>query len=185
MRWLLLMAALAAFPAAAPAQVTRGLGLSAKDANAPIQVSADRFDADLNAKSGVYSGNVLIVQGDMRLRADKVRITTVAGKPDKIFADGNVVFDAPSGSAKGDTGVYDVNPRLITFSGRVVLIREKNVMRGSVLVVNLITGQAQLGAKGMSGGRVQGLFVPPPSNPQPHAQPLAPQPAQTPPRTNP
>jgi lipopolysaccharide export system protein LptA len=75
-----------------------------------------------------------------------------------------VVFDAPSGSATGDNGVYDVRPRTITLTGRVVLTKEKNVMRGSSLTINLVTGVAQLGAGGTSGGRVQGLFTPPPQS---------------------
>ncbi len=54
----------------------------------------------LNAKSGVYSGNVLVSQGEMKLRADTVRVNTTAGKPDKIFANGNVVFNAPNGTAR-------------------------------------------------------------------------------------
>lgn len=148
--------------AAAASAPDGGLGLSKRDANAPIAWSADRFDADINAKSGIYTGNVIITQGDFHLRADKVRINVAAGKPDKIYAYGNVVFTAPSGNAQGDNGVYDVGPRLITLNGRVVLTREKNVMRGSTLTVNLLTGEAQLGAKGMPGGRVQGLFTPPP-----------------------
>lgn len=154
----------------ATAEVANSLGLSPKDTNAPIQVSSDRFDADLNAKTGVYSGNVLVIQGEMKLRADKMRINTTAGKPDKIYADGNVVFVAPSGSAKGDAGVYDVAPRMITMTGRVVLTKEKNVMRGTTLVVNLVTGRANLVAKGTQGNRVQGLFIPTPSN-QPSTQP--------------
>jgi lipopolysaccharide export system protein LptA len=161
--WGFLACALLLTAGAASAQVSGGLGLNPKDANAPIQVSSDRFDADLNAKTGVYSGNVLIVQGGMKLRADTVRINTTAGKPDKIFANGNVVFNAPNGTAKGDAGVYDVAPRLITMTGRVILNKEKNVMRGTTLVVNLVTGKANMVAKGMTGGRVQGLFTPPPS----------------------
>ncbi len=147
---------------AASAQVTGGFGLSKKDMSAPINVSADRFDADLNAKTGVYSGNVVVSQGEMKLRADKVRVNVISGKPDKILASGNVVFAAPSGNAQGDTGVYDVAPRLITLTGRVVLTKDKNVMRGSTLTVNLATGQAQLGAKALPGQRVQGSFTPPP-----------------------
>jgi len=58
--------------------------------------------------------------------------------------------------------LHDVAPRLITLTGRVVLNKEKNVMRGTMLTVNLVTGKAELGAKGASGGRVQGLFTPPP-----------------------
>ena len=157
--------AMAAFAAAAAAAAERpGLGLSKRDASAPIQVSADRFDADFNSKQGVYSGNVLVKQGDFRLRADKVRVNVVSGRPDKIFATGNVVFTAPSGNAQGDNGVYDVGPRLITLSGHVLLTKEKNVMRGTTLTVNLATGEAQLGAKGTAGGRVEGLFTPPPQS---------------------
>src|SRR5262249_37327814 len=134
---------------AASADTTSGFGLSKRDANAPIEVSADRFDADFNSKQGTYSGNVIVKQGDFRLRADKVRVNVVSGKPDKIFATGNVVFSAPNGNAQGDDGVYDVAPRLITLNGHVLLTKEKNVMRGSTLTVNLITGQAQLGARAM------------------------------------
>ncbi|HVZ91607.1 MAG TPA: lipopolysaccharide transport periplasmic protein LptA [Rhizomicrobium sp.] len=149
---------------AAPASEHAGLGLGKRDANAPIEVSADRFDADFNSKQGTYSGNVLVKQGDFRLRADKVRVNVVSGKPDKIFATGNVVFTAPSGNAQGDSGVYDVGPRLITLNGHVLLTKEKNIMRGTTLTVNLATGEAQLGAKGAPGGRVQGLFTPPPQS---------------------
>jgi lipopolysaccharide export system protein LptA len=145
---------------AAGAQQSMGLGKH--DASAPILVSADTFLADINAKTGTYSGNVVVTQGDFKLRADKVRVNVVEGKPDRIFANGNVVFDAPSGAARGDAGVYDVRPRLITLTGHVVLTKEKNVMRGTLLTVNLVTGSAQLGAGGTSGGRVQGLFTPPP-----------------------
>jgi lipopolysaccharide export system protein LptA len=164
-RWVPIFAAAALCAGPACAQVTTGLGLSPKDANAPIQVASDNFDADLNAKTGVYTGNVIITQGDMTLHADKVRINTVAGKPDKIYADGSVVFVAPNGNAKGDAGVYDVAPRLITMTGKVILNKEKNVMRGTTLVVNLVTGMAHLNAKGATGGgRVKALLIPPPSS---------------------
>ncbi len=144
---------------APPALAQLAMGVGKHDANAPIQVSADTFLADVNAKTGTYSGNVLVTQGDFHLRADKVRVNVVEGKPDQIFAMGNVVFDAPSGAARGDNGVYNVKPRLITLTGHVVLTKEKNVMRGSTLTVNLVTGLAQLGN---TAGRVQGLFQPPP-----------------------
>lgn len=148
----------AAFALSAPACAQTSMGLGKHDANAPIQVSADSFLADMHEKTGTYVGNVIVTQGDMHLRADRVRVNVVQGKPDKILATGNVVFNAPSGNARGDAGVYDVKPRLITLTGHVVLTKEKNVMRGSLLTVNLVTGSAQLGNQG---GRVQGLFTPP------------------------
>ncbi len=137
--------------------------LGMKNPDAPIEVSADNLSADMNSKMAVYSGHVIIHQGEVRMRADTVRISSVDGKADKVIAVGAVVVDAPSGTATGDSGVYDVNPRIITLTGHVVLTKEKNVMRGSLLTVNLVTGLAKLGGgQGETGQhtRVQGLFTP-------------------------
>ncbi|MBV9044413.1 MAG: hypothetical protein JO348_10655 [Alphaproteobacteria bacterium] len=151
------------------------------DANQPIAISADRFVAEKNPQSGnngqitgTYSGNVVVTQGDIKMRANSVRINVIGGKPDKIYASGNVVVQSPSGNAQGDNGVYDVAPRLVTLTGHVVLTKGANVMRGPQLTVNLVTGVAQLGGGGRvnstltpgssSGGRVQGLFTPPPQS---------------------
>lgn len=147
-----------------PTSNKNNLGLGKHDANAPIAVSADNFTGDFQSKVGTYSGNVLITQGDIKLRADKVKILVADGKPNKIQAAGNIVFAAPSGTATGDNGVYDLGPRTITLTGRVVLSKDKNVMKGSSLVINLATGEAKLSAVGTPGGRVQGLFVPPPKS---------------------
>lgn len=140
------------------------------DANQPISISSDTFVAEKNPATaggitGTYSGNVVIIQGDSRMRSDTVRILVVDNKPQKIFFNGNVVVNSTSGTASGDAGVYDVVPRLVTLTGHVVLTKEKNVMRGAQLTVNLVTGIAQLGG-GANGthGRVQGLFTPPPQS---------------------
>src|ERR1700744_1458656 len=149
------------------------------DSNAPINISADKFLADSNAKTGTWTGNLSVIQGDMRMRANSVRLNVVGkeNKPDKIFANGNVVVDSPnSGTVTGDNGVYDVVARTVTMTGKVVLTKQKDVMRGSLLTVNLETGQATLGggaktpgttAGTTGGGRVQGIFTPPPSNASP------------------
>ena len=184
-RAILLLALLTAAPAIAQTSSVMAPSLAGKhDANAPINVSADKFQADSNAKTGTWSGNVLVVQGDMRMRANSVRLNVVGkdNKPDKILANGNVVVNSPnSGTVTGDNGVYDVVARTVTMTGKVVLTRQQDVMRGNQLTVNLETGVATLGsgaktpgtASGTnSGGRVQGIFTPPssstPSTPKPN-----------------
>jgi lipopolysaccharide export system protein LptA len=162
MRELLAVAVAFGLGAAAHAEQSGQTAIGMKDPNAPIEVSADNFEADANTKIASYSGNVVVRQGDVRMRANVVRVNVVGGKPDKIFAQGRVVVDAPSGTATGDNGIYDVNPRLVTLTGHVVLTKEKNVMRGSLLTVNLITGQATLDGGKKQSGRVQGLFTPEP-----------------------
>lgn len=141
---------------------TTPLDFGKHSADEPINVSADAFLADLKGKTGTYSGNVIVTQGKLRLRADKVRVNVIDNKPDKIEATGHVVFDSASGTAQGDIAVYAIGPRTISINGHVILAKDKNVMRGTNLVVNLVTGAATLQSKGENGGRVQGLFTPPP-----------------------
>ncbi|HEX3429780.1 MAG TPA: LptA/OstA family protein [Rhizomicrobium sp.] len=133
--------------------------LSARNSNAPINVSSDTFEGNLQTKVGTYIGNVVVTQADDRLRADKVKVDVVAGKPSRFDATGHVVFVSPSGTATGDNGVYELGPRTITLTGHVVLTKDKDVMRGTSLVVDMDTGQSRLIAQGAQGNRVQGLFV--------------------------
>jgi lipopolysaccharide export system protein LptA len=162
---------LAAFAAALTAAGSSQAAPAAKpviaphDNNAPINISSDSFQADLNGKTGTWSGNVVVVQADTKMRANSVRMATVNGKADKVLASGNVVVDSPkSGIVTGDNGIYSVGPRTVVMTGNVVLKKGKDVMRGAQLTVNLVTGQAVLGGgartPGASGGRVQGVFVP-------------------------
>ena len=137
------------------------------DADKPIAVNADSFSADLNAETGTYTGNVIVVQGAVRLRADSVTVAAPGGKATRMEARGNVVVDSPSGTARGETAVYEVPAQIVRLSGPVVLVKDGNVMRGSALVVEIGSGRAQLtggvtaaGQPGRGQGRVQGLFVP-------------------------
>jgi len=134
------------------------------DNNAPITINSDSFQADLNAKSLTYTGNVVVVQGPTKLRANQVHVDTVNGKADKIIATGNVVVDDPTnGTATGDKGTYSVPQRTVLLTGKVVLKKGKNVMEGTQATVNMATGQmAMTSAKSAQnpGGRVQGVFTP-------------------------
>lgn len=137
-----------------------------KEADQPINISSDTFQADLNGKTGTWQGNVMVSQGDMKLRANSVRMTTINGKADKVLASGNVVVDSPkSGTATGENGTYNVGPRTVVMTGNVVLKKGRDVLRGAQLTVNLVNGQATLGGgaktPGTTGtGRVQGVFIP-------------------------
>jgi lipopolysaccharide export system protein LptA len=152
---------------AAPANPANPANFKLSNPDAPIEYAANHCDAAMKEGALICTGNVVIRQGEVRLRADVVRITAPDGKADTVFADGHVVIDSPSGTATGDAGVYRVVPRRITLTGNVVLTREHSVLRGPELNVDLISGQAKLssGAGGTAGadakpGRIQGLFTP-------------------------
>ena len=124
-------------------------------------VASDSFEGDFQTKVGTYIGNVVVTQADCKLRADRVIAEATSGKDiNRLTANGSVVFDSSSGTATGDHGVYELGAKTITLTGKVVLTKGKDVMRGTLLVVDLNTGLAHLTAKGMQGGRVQSTLVP-------------------------
>ncbi|MGH6888160.1 MAG: LptA/OstA family protein [Rhizomicrobium sp.] len=155
-------AATAPDAAKAPAHTESPSGERASDA--PINVSSDDFVGNLQTKVGTYIGNVIVTQADYKLRADRVKVNVVSGKPSRFEATGHVVFVSASGTATGDEGVYDLTPRTITLTGHVVLTKAKDVMHGTRLTVNMATGESHLSAEGTPGSRVQGLFVQQPSS---------------------
>jgi lipopolysaccharide export system protein LptA len=153
------------------------------NSDAQIVFNADSVVADLNAETWTLTGNVIVVQGDVRMRADEVRGQAPGGQTARMEARGNVVVDSLSGTARGTSAIYEVPQKVIRMAGPVVLTKDNIVLRGPSLVVNVGTGVAELaGASGTAGqpggqgtGRVQGLFLP-----QTAPAPAAPQPAQPP-----
>jgi lipopolysaccharide export system protein LptA len=144
---------------AGDASHTAGRSNAFGNSNAPINVSSDNFIGNFETKVGTYNGNVIVTQANNKLHADTVKVDVVAGKPSRLEARGHVVFVSASGTATGDNGVYDLGPRTITLTGHVILTKNKDVMRGTSLVVDMKTGESHLTAHGAQGNRVQGLFV--------------------------
>lgn len=132
----------------------------AADRTQPISVSADEGTANFETETAVYSGNVVVTQGDLRLRADTLTIKAPKGTIASIEADGGIVLTSKSGDATASRATYDVPARRVTLSGNVVLTQGENVLRGNLLTVNLDSGVAELTASGAN-GRVEGLFLPP------------------------
>jgi lipopolysaccharide export system protein LptA len=172
MRKALILAVLLGLSGPALAQGKKDAGiLGNHDTDKDVNLSADKMQADLKGKTVTYTGNVIGVQGDIRLRANTMKADQLNRK---IYASGKVVVDSPaSGTVTGDNGVYDLTKKLVTLSGHVVLHKQgQATMSGSLLTVNMVTGIANLGAApvaatpdqaaapGAPGGRVTGVITP-------------------------
>lgn len=108
----------------------------------------------------------------MRLNANRIRISyTRQGGGDPVIrrldADGNVRLNTPSETATGNTGIYDVDRRIVTMIGGVTLTRGQTVLRGNRLSIDLASGRSTLDGgsaqQGQQGGRVTGRFAVPQS----------------------
>jgi lipopolysaccharide export system protein LptA len=164
-----LIAALVATAAVAQTSALRGL-----DTSGPIDVDAARIEIQDNDNQAIFSGDVVIRQGKLTLKSDTVKISytrTGDAQPQmqRLDARGNVVLISPSERATGNTGIYDVNGRLITLVGNVTLDRGGSKLQGQRLVINLASGQTSFdgrggatpGASGATPGRVTGRFLVP------------------------
>jgi len=143
-------------------------GLSADE---PIEINADSLQVRREERLAIFNGNVDVVQGELRLKADRLSVhyreggdksaaATIQGAISQLDAEGNVFVSSPRETAQGQRGTYDVVNRQITLAGDVVLTRGQNVLRGARLVMNLATGVSTMESGTEVGGRVRGLFVP-------------------------
>jgi lipopolysaccharide transport protein LptA/LPS export ABC transporter protein LptC len=129
------------------------------DPSAPIDVEADRLDVDDLAKVAVFRGNVHAVQGGFTVRTAEMRShytgnaglaqqlnasePHAAAQLSRIEARGKVIVTSVNGqNATGDWADFDVKENKVTLGGDVVLTQEKNVVRGTRLVIDMATGES-------------------------------------------
>jgi len=160
---LALLAGFATLASAEPVSALKG-----HDSNAPVDVAADRIEVQDRADRAVFAGNVHVRQQNLTLDAARLTVayTNVKGvQIQRLDASGGVVVKSPSETARGAFGVYDLERKLITLVGGVVLQREQSRITGARLVIDLTSGRAVVdgGAPGLdgSGGRVTGHFIVP------------------------
>jgi lipopolysaccharide export system protein LptA len=145
----------------------------AHNSDAPVDFSADHMELQDKQKRVLLTGNVDVTQQELRLTADRTLMAytdTDKLTLQRVDATGHVVVKRPDETAHGDVAVYDLNKKLITMVGHVVLSRANgDVLNGGRLVIDLNTGISSVDGHsatpaGMSGppdarsGRVSGTF---------------------------
>ncbi len=142
--------------------------LKGHNSNAPIDVQSDRIEVQDRADRAIFVGNVHVKQDELTL--DTARLTvaytsTGSVQINRLDASGGVTVRSPSETARGAFGIYDLDRKLITLVGNVVLQREGSQINGQRLTIDLDSGRAVIdggpAGVGQSGGRVTGHFTVP------------------------
>ena len=138
------------------------LGASAAGlAATPVEISGDQLQVLEADSKAVFSGNVVVTQGTMRLTATRVVILYGAAGPgdiDSFEATGGVRIATPDQKATGERAVYDPDRRILTLSGNVVVTNATGTVTGPALVLDLAAGTTTFTSGGS--GRVTGVFTP-------------------------
>lgn len=139
--------------------------ISGFDSNQPVQIDADRIELQDRQGRVVFSGNVDIKQGDLRLKAGRTTIAYTDNgsfEIQRVDATGGVTVTQGNERASGTAAVYDFNRRLIVLSGDVTVKRDGDSLNGGRLVIDLASGVSSVDGKSEantnSNGRVSGTF---------------------------
>ncbi len=140
----------------------------------PVNIKAASLEVRDKEKVATFNGDVHVVQGDTDMRCKTLVVyyednskdskdAVKAAQPGpagstqirSMEARGNVVVTQKDQIATGDRGDFDMRTNTVVLSGKVVVTKGHDVLRGERLVVNLTDGVSK-----MEGGRVEALFEP-------------------------
>lgn len=152
----------AVLPGLATAQTASvAFGAVKADPSLPVEVTADNLAVNQTDGSAEFTGNVLIVQGIMRLSADRVLVIyKTAGESggkagiERLEATGNVVLVSGPDAAEAQRAEYTIDQGTIVMTGNVLLNQENGTLASNRLEVNLTSGTARMA------GRVKTILNP-------------------------
>ena len=185
--------AIALIGASAPlGAATKGAGvvvLPGADSKQPVSIEADKLVYFDKEQKAVYTGKVVVIQGDTKMTCSAMTIymekgsaparpeAAAAGDPAKageeagaapgagtshvkhLEAVGPVTVVSKTQVATADSGAYDKAQNKVWLIGNVTLSDGGNVTKGDKLTYDLTTGQATVDT-GPAAKRVKGLFIP-------------------------
>ncbi|MDT3708050.1 MAG: lipopolysaccharide transport periplasmic protein LptA [Thiobacillus sp.] len=151
------------------------------DRDKPINLEADTVTLDDIRKVSVYEGNVVLSQGTLMLRADRLQVTQNESGLDKLVATGRPVsfrqkLDGRDEFIEGHANriEYTGTNNQLELIGQARLRRDGDELRGAQISYNAntefykVVGQPDAQTPG---GRVRAVIRPKPRAEQPAAQP--------------
>lgn len=127
-----------------------------QDSSLPVEISADQLEVNQSDGTALYTGEVVIGQGEMRLAAPRVLVVygEDAGRIRRLEATGGVTLVSGEEAAEADRADYDIDAGTVEMTGNVLLTQGDNALTSERMVVDLDTGTAQMA------GRVRTVLQP-------------------------
>lgn len=116
------------------------------DTTLPVEVTADTLKVDNATGAAVFSGNVRVSQGEMRLGAGEVTVIYAADRQaiDRLEATGGVTLANAADAAEAERAVYTVSSGIVVMTGKVLLTQGATTLAAETLTINLQTGTGVL-----------------------------------------
>nr|WP_097031039.1 lipopolysaccharide transport periplasmic protein LptA [Cereibacter ovatus] len=156
-RTCLAVAAAIWLPLAASAQGTDVAFAGLKgDSSAPVEIESDKLEVNQAEGFAIFTGNVRVKQGPMRMAAPQMRVDQVAGGTgiERIHATGGVTLANGAEAAESREATYTVSTGEIVMTTDVLLTQGANTIAGQRLVFDIDSGTGRME------GRVQTVYKP-------------------------
>lgn len=144
------------------------------DEDEPIRIDARSVEANDKTGAMVYSGNVVVEQGRLSIRADRVEIMARQGRTELVRATGKPAklrqrAEGEDEEVRADANRVDYRVSLgkIDMSGRVSLRRGEDLFTADVLHYDLNTKSLNAAGDAKSDGRVHAVIQPGKSGTEP------------------
>ena len=135
----------------ATAQVGIGFGGEAHDGGQPVEVAADALSVNRESGRAVFTGNVLITQGDLRMAAGEVEViyveTETGTEIERVLATGGVLVTRGDDAAEGQEAEYRVQDASLTLNGSVLVTQGPTAIAGDEMVIDLETGSGTVSGR--------------------------------------
>jgi len=122
---LLVVMAVLAFAGSVPA---RGEGEAAADLTV---ITSDKLTFDYTERFALFDGNVVVVDPQMKLYADKMTVVfSVSNRISEIKAEGKVYIVQDDKRARSDVAQYNVDQGIIVLTGKPQVTRGEDILTG-------------------------------------------------------
>ena len=128
---------------------TVAFGKSDQNTALPVEVTAQSFSVDQDKGTAVFSGDVLIIQGEMQLSAPWVLVvySQDQSRVERLEARDGVILVSGEDAAEASRADYNVDKGLVVMSGDVLLNQGPNTLTSNEMKIDLIAGTAEMGGK--------------------------------------
>lgn len=126
------------------AQVGIGFGGVAHDTSQQVELTADSLSIDQTNGRAVFEGNVIVVQGDLRMAAGRIEVVYSETDGDRaveeVIATGGVLVTRGTDAAEGSEARYAIQTALLTMTGDVLVTQGETAIAGDRIVIDMTTG---------------------------------------------
>lgn len=152
----ILSAGLLILGAAGAARAQVAFGSAQEDRALPVEVTSDNLSVNQSDNSVLFTGNVVIAQGGMRLSAPRVLVIYLADRSgiESMQATDGVTLVSDTDAAEASRADYNIVTGQIELRGDVLLVQGDNAITGETMLVDLNAGTAQVS------GRVKTVLQP-------------------------